>query len=101
MQETRNNNFGSKIRSTALCQAKTDKHECQNITATYCYISALVLSCFRLTKGRATYFRPEIIVASFLHLMVLLFKVLLIDSDYCKKIVIHTNSITKVSDIAL
>ena len=39
-------------------------------------ISALVLTCFRLTKGRATYFLPETIVVSFLHLMVLLFKVL-------------------------
>ena len=42
-----------------------------------CYIWALVLTCFRLTKGRATHFRPETIVASFLHLMVLLSKVLL------------------------
>ena len=51
MQETRNNCFG--------------------------YISALVLTCFRLKKGRATFFRPETIVASFLHSMVLLPKVLL------------------------
>ena len=42
-----------------------------------CYISALVLTCFRLTKGRATFFRPETIVANFLHPMVLFFKVLL------------------------
>ena len=35
MQETRNNCFGSKIRSTTFRQAKTDKHEYQNITATY------------------------------------------------------------------
>ena len=41
-----------------------------------CYISVLVLTCFHLTKGRITHFRPEIIVASFLHLTVLLFKVL-------------------------
>ena len=39
-----------------------------------CYISVLVLTCFRLTKGRATFFRPETIVASFLHLMVLFSK---------------------------
>ena len=32
--------------------------------------SALVLTCFHLTKGRATYFRPKTIVASFLHFMV-------------------------------
>ena len=42
-----------------------------------CYILALVLTCFRLTMGRATYFRPETIVTSFFHLMVLLSKVLL------------------------
>ena len=29
-----------------------------------------------LTKGRATFFRPETIIESFLHLMCLLFKVL-------------------------
>ena len=40
-----------------------------------CYISALVLSCFRLKKDRATFFRPETIVASFLHSMLLLPKV--------------------------
>ena len=40
------------------------------------YNPALVLTCFRLKKGRDTYFRPETIVASFLHSMVLLPKVL-------------------------
>ena len=40
------------------------------------YISALMLTCFRLKKGRAKFFRPETIVASFLRLMVLSFKVL-------------------------
>ena len=49
MQETRNSCFGSKERSTTLLQAKTGKHECRNVT----------------------------IVARFLHLMVLFFKVLL------------------------
>ena len=34
-------------------------------------ISALVLTCFRLKKGRATFFRPKTIVACFLHLMML------------------------------
>ena len=74
MQETRNNCFGSKICRTTLRQAKTGKHECRNITAT---VPKIVLTCFRLTKDRATYFRPETIVASFLLLMVLLSKVLL------------------------
>ena len=36
-----------------------------------------MLNCFRLKKGRATFFRPETNVASFLHSMVLLPKVLL------------------------
>ena len=35
-----------------------------------CYISVVVLTCFCLKKGRATFFRPETIVASFLHRMV-------------------------------
>ena len=34
-------------------------------------------TCFRLMKGRATFFLPETIVASYLHLMVLFFKMLL------------------------
>ena len=33
-------------------------------------------TCFRMKKGRGTFFRPETIVASFLHSMVLLPKVL-------------------------
>ena len=54
--------FGSKKHSTTLLQAKTGKYECRNVTASYivqyriCYISALVLTCFRLKKGRATFF---------------------------------------------
>ena len=35
MQETRNNCFESKICSMTLCQAKTSKHECQNVRAIY------------------------------------------------------------------
>ena len=35
-----------------------------------------MLACFRLTKGRGAYFRPETIDASFMHLRVFLFKVL-------------------------
>ena len=64
MQETLNNCFESKIRSTILREAKIGEHECQNITAC-CY-----------TPGRATYFRLETSVESFLHLMLLLFEVL-------------------------
>ena len=36
MQETRNNCFGSKRRSTTFHQAKTVKHECQNVATTLC-----------------------------------------------------------------
>ena len=65
-KQTRNNCFGTKIHSTTLRQVKTGKPECR-----CCNFSALVLTCFRLMKGLATYFRPETIVAKFLHLMVL------------------------------
>ena len=41
-----------------------------------CYISAIMVICFCLMKGRTTYFRPKTVVFSFFHLMVLLFKVL-------------------------
>ena len=69
MEKTRNNCFGSKKRGMTLRQMKTGKLECRNVTATCCcYISTLVLTCFRLTKGRAMFFRPETIVVSFLHL---------------------------------
>ena len=40
-------------------------------------MSTLLIVCFRLTKDRVTFFRPETIFASFLLLMVLFFKVLL------------------------
>ena len=38
MQETRNNCFGSKKRSTTLLQAKTVKHEYRNVTAAYMFL---------------------------------------------------------------
>ena len=75
MQETHNNCFGSKIHSTSaemLCsmtfsQAKTGKLECRNVT----YISALVLNCFLLKKGRATFIqsflKTPVCGASLLH----------------------------------
>ena len=40
-------------------------------------IAALVLTCFPLKKDRFTFFRPETIVASFLHPTVLLYKVII------------------------
>ena len=50
--------FWVKKCSTTLLQAKTGKHECRNVTATYIcrYVSALILTCFCLKKGRATFF---------------------------------------------
>ena len=87
MQETCKNCFGSKKRSTTLLQEKTGKHECRNLTATY--ISALVLICFRLKQGRATFFRPETIVANFLFLMVSPFKVLVNHSAKRQFLVLH------------
>ena len=41
------------------------------------YIIALVLTCFWLTKGRVTFFRPATIVARFLHLIVLFYKIII------------------------
>ena len=64
MQETHNKCLGSKIYSTTLLQAKTGKHKGRNALVRCYYISALVLICLRLKKGRATFFRPETIVAS-------------------------------------
>ena len=41
-----------------------------------CYFSALVLACYHLKKGRATFYQPETIVASLSLLMVLHFEVI-------------------------
>ena len=79
MQETRNNCFGSKKRST---YQRTSNVRC-------CFISALVLTCFRLTKGRATSFQPETIVASFLHLMLLFYKVIFKHTSKRQFVVLH------------
>ena len=54
-----------------------------------CYISSQMLACFRLTKGRATFFQLEIIVASFLHLMLLLYKVILNHTSKRQFVVLH------------
>ena len=65
--------------SITLRQAKTSKHECRNVTATLvrcCYISALMLTYFRPTKGRAMFFRLETILASLLQLVVLFSEVI-------------------------
>ena len=53
------------------------------------YISALVLTCYRLTKSRATFFLPETIVASFLDLMVLSFKVIFNHTSKRQYVVLH------------
>ena len=93
MQETHNNCLESKKCNTTFHQVKTGKHECRttiilsrkNVTRPFfrrkqvsmsgeirCYyISALMLTCFCLTKDCVLFFRLETIVASFLHLMVL------------------------------
>ena len=71
MQETCNNCFGSKICITTVCQVKTSEHECRNITAAYVAVT------FPLLYYHYIIVRPKTIVASFLHLMVLLSKVLL------------------------
>ena len=59
---------------------KKKENEEKHIYVRCCDISAVVLTCFRLTKDRAMYFQPETIVVNYLHFMVLLSKVLLIHS---------------------
>ena len=98
MQETRNNCFGSKnvarpffrrnqLSTSAEMQQQRTKPNTMvfvinfNLAIVFgfvrcCCNSALLLNCFRLKKGRDTFFRPETIVASFLHFMVFLPKVL-------------------------
>ena len=77
---------GRKKGSMTLRQAKTGKRECRNVTACW-------HSCWKrivwLTKVRATFFRLEKIVASFLHLMVLLFKMLSNHSSKRQFLVLH------------
>ena len=69
VEETRNNFFGSVKRNIILYHAKIDMHECHKRC---CRFVALVLTNFHLTKHRVIFFRPGEIVASFLHLMVLI-----------------------------
>ena len=87
MKKTCNNCFRLKNRSMTFCREKADKHECQNVKAMYktkynekiliykntlkkirlkhlikfncCYISALMLVCFCLMKGRIVFFKPK------------------------------------------
>ena len=99
MQYTRNNCFGSKKRSTNLRQVKTSKHECQSITAKInivikpiirCnFISVFVLTCSRLTKGRATFFQAQLFLASFLHLLMLFFKMIFSHTSKRQFVVLH------------
>ena len=49
MQETRNNCFGSKKRSTTLRHAKKGKHECRNVLASYGVIFQSVIKSFFIT----------------------------------------------------
>ena len=52
MQETRNNSFGSKKCSMTLLQAKTGKHECQNVTAMYIAVTFRHVSAVNFLKFR-------------------------------------------------
>ena len=70
------------IQSDSKLEVQTLRHviRIQNCIETHvpmrcCYISAVVLTCFCLTKGRATFFRLETIVANFLHLRMLIWEV--------------------------
>ena len=66
------------IKCTFLDQSTHDiKEWWMEISVAVRCCTLLVLTCFRLTKSRVTFLRPETIFASFLHLMVLFVKVTL------------------------
>ena len=79
----------------SLCRSWKKEKKKKLIWIRCCYISALVLACFCLTKGRAVYFWFETIVVSFLHLMVLFFKVLLNLTSKRQFLVLHCCKINK------
>ena len=88
MQETWNNCFGQKKVARPFVRRE------QVITSARIWqqrirISILVLTCFRMTMGRATFFWHETIVASFLHLMVLFFKVMFNHASKRQFVVLH------------
>ena len=73
MQETCNNCFGSKKCNTTLHQAKTGKHECRNITE-----------------------MSKTIVASFMHLMMLFYKVII---NHTKTPVLRCLSVVQIEPL--
>ena len=105
MQGTRNNCFGSKKRNKTLCQTKIGKLECHIITYVAvnklcCYISTLGLTCILLMKSRFIFIHSEIILASFLYLMMLFYKVIISHkSAYCLSNVYAAQSALKFSVI--
>ena len=74
------NDWWSLCKITSSDARNTQQFEKRNVTfVSYVncyYIATFVLACFRLTKC-ATFFRPETIVASFLHLMVSFYKMII------------------------
>ena len=66
MQEIRNHCFSSKKCNTIPHQTKI---------VCWCHFAFFVFIYFPLTKGRIRFFRPETMIESFLHLMMLLCKV--------------------------
>ena len=73
-----------------LCYFLRIENDCTyNSNVHFCYIPALMLTCFRLTKDCATFFWPETIIANFLHLMVLFYKVIFNHSSKRQFVVIR------------
>ena len=58
-----------------------------------CYILALVLACFLLMKGCTLIFWPKTISASFLHVMVLFFKMKFNHSSECQFVLLHCHTL--------
>ena len=84
--------LGQKNIAWSLVRRKQVSTSAENVRC--CCFSAPVFTCFRLTKGLAAYLRPEKVVASFLHFMVLLPKTLFNQENFVL-IMMHKGLIVK------
>ena len=73
----------------------------RNNTVRCCYFSALVLTCYRLKKGRATFYQPETIVANLLLLTVLFFKVIFNHTSKRQFMVLHFHICLTIYEIEI
>ena len=72
MQITRKRCFKTRKYNMTLCQVKKGKHECN-----FCYFSTLLMNYFSSMKGFFTFIWSNTIVTRFLHLMILIYKIVI------------------------